>query len=395
MNRYQPKNITPVFFAGLIFLCLAFLGHLSSRADAGSAYDQITAKSVPDSTEIISGRLNQPVLITAGIETCPPCRLIASSLLELQKDYAHIFQTHYYDLHRHAEATENFDIRMVPTLIFYDRSGQELFRYEGYLSKTHILKKWSDLGYEVGTGRSSLRPGEYFSLDYILSNLSLAVRGAPLSAMLAAFIWGILSVLLSPCHLAGIPLIIGYINRQKIESTSRATVLSLLFAAGILLSILMVGILSSAAGRIMGDLGALPYYLVSLVFVLFGLNLTGAVPMNWNLVDKLVPRDGRKRGAVFLGLVIGVGLGPCTFVFIAPILGLTLTLSAAEQAFGILLLGIFALAHCMLLVLAGISPRFINFFLRWNDLSLSSSVLRKICGILLISGGIYLFFYST
>ena len=381
------KGLLPglAFLAAILFMPSGALG---------SDYEVITSRTVPEPDAVLSGELEKPALVNVGVAACPPCRRMAGDLLELQANYDSIFETHYYDMHKHSGITEKLDIRMVPTQIFLDKEGEELYRHEGYLSRKHILETWADLGYDVQIVVPSRGVRDYLSLDYIFSRLSLAVQGAPLTAMAAAFVWGILSVILSPCHLASIPLIIGYINRRKVETAARATVLSLMFALGILICIMIVGIITAMAGRLLGDLGSLPYYLVAIVLLLFGLNLAGLLQLHWSLVDRLVPKDSSKKGAVFLGLVIGVGLGPCTFVFMAPMLGLTLSLASAEQVFGLLLLGIFALAHCMLLVAAGVSPGFLYFFLRWNELSPGSSVLRKTCGVLLILGGIYLFYYA-
>lgn len=385
-------NMNTVLGSLAFILALAFMFSAGIQASMSQPYDRITSRSVPDPSAVLQGKQDRPVLVNVGVEACPPCQLMAESLLDLQQEYAKLFDTHYYDVHRHKNAAQTFGIRMVPTQVYYDREGQELFRHEGYLSRTHILDRWRDLGYEIQIRDEAGRIGDYFSLDYILSQLGAAVQGAPLTAMLAAFVWGILSIILSPCHLAGIPLIIGYINRQKVETTTRAVLLSLLFALGILVSILIIGIITAMAGRILGDLGPLPYYLVAGVFILFGLYLSGVIPMNCFLVNRLVPANGSRRGAVLLGLILGVGLGPCTFVFIAPMLGMTLTLSAADQAFGFLLLGIFAMSHCLFLVLAGTSARFINFFLRWNELSLSAYIIRITCALLLVAGGVYLIF---
>ena len=376
---------------GLVFLAVILF---MPPGAWGSDYEVITSRTVPEPDAVLSGELENPALVNVGVAACPPCRRMAGSLLDLQENYDSVFETHYYDMHKHAGVSDKLDIRMVPTQVFFDKDGVELYRHEGYLSRKHILETWADLGYDVEIVSPSRGFGDYVSLGYIFSQLSLAVQGAPLTAMVAALVWGILSVVLSPCHLASIPLVIGYINRRKVETAARATVLSLMFALGILICIMIVGIITAMAGRILGDLGPLPYYLVAIVLILFGLSLAGLMPLHWSLVNRLVPQDSSKKGAVFLGLVIGVGLGPCTFVFMAPMLGLTLSLASAEQAFGLLLLGIFALAHCMLLVVAGVSPRFIYFFLRWNDLSPGSSILKKSCGALLVLGGIYFFYYA-
>jgi len=74
-------------------------------------------------------------------------------------------------------------------------------------------------------------------MEHLFITLSRAVEGAPVWALLAAMAWGILSILLSPCHLASIPLIVGFISEQGPLATKRAFAISSLFAVGILVTI--------------------------------------------------------------------------------------------------------------------------------------------------------------
>ena len=90
-------------------------------------------------------------------------------------------------------------------------------------------------------------------IQQLFTTLTRAVEGAPAIAVSAAFLWGVLSILLSPCHLASIPLIIGFIDEQGRISTRRAFIISSLFALGILINISGVGVITAAAGRMMGD----------------------------------------------------------------------------------------------------------------------------------------------
>ena len=82
----------------------------------------------------------------------------------------------------------------------------------------------------------------------VLEWLSRALQAAPSFALLAAFIWGILSIILSPCHLASIPLIIGFINEQGRIKVGKAFRISLLFALGILVTIAAIGAITAAMG---------------------------------------------------------------------------------------------------------------------------------------------------
>lgn len=49
-------------------------------------------------------------------------------------------------------------------------------------------------------------------IEVLFITLSKAMDGTPALAIAGSFIWGILSILLSPCHLSSIPLIVGFVN---------------------------------------------------------------------------------------------------------------------------------------------------------------------------------------
>ncbi len=103
-------------------------------------------------------------------------------------------------------------------------------------------------------------------MQQLFTTLTRAVEGTPAIALGAALVWGILSILLSPCHLASIPLIIGFINGQGRISTKRAFIISTLFAIGILTTIAGIGVITAAAGRMLGDVGKSVNYFVAVIF---------------------------------------------------------------------------------------------------------------------------------
>lgn len=151
--------------------------------------------------------------------------------------------------------------------------------------------------------------------------LTEALQGAPWLALLAAAGWGVASLVLSPCHLASIPLIVGFIAERESTSLRQALGYSLLFAFGILLSIAAIGGATAAAGRMLGDLGPWSNYIVAVVLLAVGLHLLNILPLPWERGLSL-PRFKGKAAALLLGLVFGIALGPCTFAYLAPILGI-------------------------------------------------------------------------
>ena len=227
-------------------------------------------------------------------------------------------------------------------------------------------------------------------LEQLFAVLTRAVEGTPAIALAAAFVWGILSIALSPCHLASIPLVIGFIDEQGRISTKRAFLISTLFAVGILITIGAIGAITAAAGRMMGDVGAYGNYIVAVIFFIVGLLLLDVIPMPWSGPGQVRLKRKGMLAAFILGLVFGIALGPCTFAYMAPMLGVTFKLAATNIAYGILLLAVYGIGHCSVIVLAGTSTEVVQHYLNWNEKSKGAVVVRKICGVLVILGGVYL-----
>ena len=115
--------------------------------------------------------------------------------------------------------------------------------------------------------------------------LIYSLESAPLIAITASFVWGVLSILLSPCHLSSIPLVIGYISSQGQIKVKRSFYLSLVFAIGILITIALIGLITASMGRLMGDVGQWGNYLVAGIFILIGLYLMDIIRWNWGALN--------------------------------------------------------------------------------------------------------------
>jgi len=98
--------------------------------------------------------------------------------------------------------------------------------------------------------------------------------------------------------------------------------------------------------------------------------------------------------AFILGLIFGLALGPCTFAYMAPILGVVFSLAADNPLYGASLLLLYGLGHCAVIVLAGTFTEVIQSYLDWNEKSKGALILKKICGILVMLGGIWLIYLS-
>jgi cytochrome c-type biogenesis protein len=231
-------------------------------------------------------------------------------------------------------------------------------------------------------------------MQELFTQLTHAVEGTWSLALTASFVWGILSILLSPCHLASIPLIVGFIDEQGRISTRRAFWISTLFAVGILTTIATIGAITAAAGRMMGNVGKYGNYFVALIFFLVGLHLLGVIPAPWSGPGQVGMKRKGLLAAFILGLVFGIALGPCTFAFMAPMLAVTFRLASTNLSYGVLLLLAYGIGHCSVIVLAGTCTELVQRYMNWNEKSSGAVILKKICGVLVLFGGLYLI-YST
>ena len=228
----------------------------------------------------------------------------------------------------------------------------------------------------------------------IFTTLTHSVEGTAPIALAAAFIWGILSILLSPCHLSSIPLIVGFIGQQGKMSTKRAFVTSTLFAVGILITIGAIGAVTASLGRMLGNVGRYVNYFVAVIFFVIGLHLLDVIPIPFSGPSGVGMKHKGLLAAFILGLVFGIALGPCTFAFMAPMLGVTFKVASTNLTYGIALLVVYGVGHCSVIVLAGTCTELVQRYMNWNEKSKGSIILKKICGVLVLLGGLYLIFIA-
>jgi cytochrome c-type biogenesis protein len=231
-------------------------------------------------------------------------------------------------------------------------------------------------------------------MERLFTALTRAVEATPAIALAASFVWGILSVVLSPCHLSSIPLIVGFIDKQGRMSTKRAFAISSLFAGGILLTIAAIGALTAAAGRMMGDVGCYGNYFVAAIFFLVGLYLLDVITLPWSGPGQIGMKRKGMLAAFLLGLVFGIAIGPCTFAYMAPMLAVTFRVASTTLLYGIVLLVAYGIGHCSVIVLAGTSTGLVQRYLNWNERSQGAVLLKRICGVLVLLGGLYLIYIT-
>jgi cytochrome c-type biogenesis protein len=196
-------------------------------------------------------------------------------------------------------------------------------------------------------------------LESLFLTVNEWIAGGSVIAALGCFLWGMISVVFSPCHLASIPLIVAYVGgQQQILKSHRAAQYAVAFTLGLFITIAIVGIVCAILGRMLGDVGNYWQILVGLVLVWVALGMFGVekCSMSGSLLYRLNLRG--IHGALALGLAYGILSGSCTFGFIAPILAIITV--QQKIATGILFILLFATGHCIPIVAAGSSTAFVK-----------------------------------
>jgi len=225
-------------------------------------------------------------------------------------------------------------------------------------------------------------------MDQIFLSINLWITQAGAMAALGCFLWGVVSVLFSPCHLASIPLIVGYVAGQgRILEGKEAAGYAGLFSLGLFLSIALVGATCALLGRMLGDVG--PYWTIPVgaILVWVSLDMLGVAKCS-------MPGSGLSRfklkglfGAFFLGLAYGILSGSCTFGFIAPILAIVTVQKQVATGLGLILL--FAVGHSLPIMVAGSSAALARRILETRAVSSGGVWFRKGAGAVVALLGLY------
>jgi len=117
---------------------------------------QVPAKVNQAAPQQTSGAPSQsaarlPKMIDLGADKCIPCKMMAPILATLKKDYAGKFEIEFIDVWKDESAAIKYGIEIIPTQIFFDASGKELFRHTGFYGREDILGKWKELGQDMGS----------------------------------------------------------------------------------------------------------------------------------------------------------------------------------------------------------------------------------------------------
>jgi thioredoxin 1 len=119
----------------------------NSAVLASMAAASTNAPAVP------SAKSGLPKLLDLGAGRCVPCKMMAPILEEMKKDYAGKLEVEFIDVWKNPAAAKRYQVEVIPTQIFYDATGKELFRHIGFYAKADILAKWKELGVDLKAGK--------------------------------------------------------------------------------------------------------------------------------------------------------------------------------------------------------------------------------------------------
>ncbi|MFZ5448422.1 MAG: cytochrome c biogenesis CcdA family protein [Thermodesulfobacteriota bacterium] len=220
-------------------------------------------------------------------------------------------------------------------------------------------------------------------------SLGQVMQSRPVLAYGASYLGGVIATA-SPCILASIPLIIGFVGGYAGGNKKQAFFYSLTFVVGLAVVMSILGAMAALAGTMFGDVGTYWYFVVAVILIVMGLQLSGLINLKLGgNAHRFMPQRTGLVGALILGMLFGLVLSPCA----SPVLAVILTLAAVQGkvAYGSTLLFAYALGQGTLILLAGTFTGVIESYLQSKSAQVGA-MLQKAAGGLIFFAGCYILF---
>ncbi|MCX7703049.1 MAG: sulfite exporter TauE/SafE family protein, partial [Planctomycetota bacterium] len=328
-----------------------------------------------------------PIIADFGRGVCIPCKKMMPILEELKRELKGRADVLVIDTAEHPTLVRKYNIVSIPTQIFFDGSGKEVFRHIGFFSKEEILRTLE----EVESGRLSPMnggSGSYRSGLFVKAE-NMLKEGSWLAVILVFFL-GLLTAS-NPCVIAAIPLVIGYIGGYKEASgLKRSFLFSLFFILGLAVMFMALGIIAAFTGSMVGDVGSFWAYVVAGVCILVGLHLLNVLEFNIPVPRGLTLKYRGILGSFLFGLLFGIISTPCSI----PIVAVLMVLIAAKGSviYGAVMLLVYSLGHSVLILVAGTSIGAAKGIIESKGLTKVTNALRKVAAVLIICVGFWFLF---
>ncbi len=224
-------------------------------------------------------------------------------------------------------------------------------------------------------------------MQHLLENIQTIIQNSHGLAFLAVFVGGLISAA-SPCVLAAIPLIIGYVGGYSEGSKKKAALYSLVFILGLSITFTLLGAAASAMGSFLSFAGRWLYIGLAAIAVVMGLQLMGLIEIPLPFQKTRQVKSRGLWGAFLLGLLTGTVSSPCATPVLAVILAYVST--QGDVLYGGSLLFVYAVGHCALIFIAGLSIGLTESMVNSKGIRNFSLYSKRFSGALLVVAGLYL-----
>ena len=338
---------------------------------------------------------NLPSLFEFGAGTCVPCKQMKPVLEEVKKLYAGKVNIISIDtnLEENKGAREKYRYKFEPTQIIFNKDDKELTRHMGFWAKQDIEQKLLELGLitelakpaVVGQDKESSEEAESDGIAAtFFNNLESWIKENFWLGILVVFAWGLISVIFSPCQLSTIPLVVGYVGGYTTGGVRKSFLYSLAFVVGIFIPMFIFAVFLYQVMYLLQDIG--PLFFGGLL-ILMGLYLLNLLPLNFKPPAQKNEKKGA-LGAFILGILYGIFVtGPCSLAFMAPVLGVVE--SGENWFYGVVLIFIFSVAHCLPILAAGTATGWVNSLLSSKKMGAATTIFRFAAGALIFLLGFY------
>ena len=224
-------------------------------------------------------------------------------------------------------------------------------------------------------------------MESLFNNIQHIIQNQQGMAFIAVFVAGLVSAA-SPCVLAAIPLIIGYVGGYSEGNKKKAALYSLVFILGLSITFTLLGAAASLMGGFLGFMGRWLYVGLAVIAVVMGLQLMGFITIPLPFQKTRTVKSKGLWGAFFLGLLTGTVSSPCATPVLAVILAYVST--QGDIVYGGSLLFAYAVGHCALIFVAGLSIGLTESIVSSKGIKNFSLYSKKFSGVVLVGAGLYL-----